>query len=83
MYRKDAQGVLAAILGHIAFYCEAEKLPPLTSIVVAKGAGVAGDGIPVDQSKLDELREQVYEFDWFDLYPPSEDDLKAAYDAHA
>lgn len=82
MYGKDAQGVLSAILGHIAFYCEDENLAPLTAIVVGKGVGVAGHGIPVDQSKLDELRERVYEEDWFDLYPPSEDELKKAYDRH-
>ncbi len=37
MYGRDAQGVLSAVLGHIAFYCEDERLPPLTSV-----AGRAG-----------------------------------------
>lgn len=82
MYGKRAQGVLAKILGHVAFFCEDEDLPPLTSIVVVKGVGVASDGIPVDQTRLDEYREQVYDFDWYDLYPPSEAQLTAAYDAH-
>ena len=43
MYSKDAQGVLAAILGHVAFYCEDRDLPPLTAIVVGKSKGVAGE----------------------------------------
>jgi hypothetical protein len=81
MYGKPAAGVLDRILGHVAFFCQAEKLPPLTSIVVGKGVGAPGAGIPVNQSDMDAQREQVYEFDWYDLYPPSEDELKAAYDA--
>ena len=80
MYGKPAQGVLAAILGHVAFYCEDHDLPPLTTIVVAKKKGIAGDGIPIDTTKTDEFRERVYEFDWYDIYPPSESDLQAAYD---
>lgn len=80
MYGKSAPGVLDKILGHIAFFCKEEKLPPLTSVVVNKSIGVPGHAIPVEASKVDELREQVYEFDWHDVYPPSADELKAAYD---
>ena len=82
MYGKDAQGVLAAILGHIAYYCEDHGLPPLTTIVVGKKRGTPGESIPVDESRLDELRESVYDHDWYDVYPPSADDFEAAYQAH-
>jgi hypothetical protein len=81
MYGKPAPGVLDKILGHVAFYCDAERLPPLTSIVVGKGVGTPGAGIPVNQSDMDARREQVYEKNWYDVYPPSEDELKSAYDA--
>ena len=50
MYKKDAQGVLDKILGHIAYYCIDNKLPALTSIVVGKGRGTPGRDIPVDLS---------------------------------
>jgi hypothetical protein len=80
MYGRAAAGVLDKILGHLAFFCIEEKLPPLTSIVVGKGVGVPGHAIPVDASKMDRLREQVYEYDWYDIHPPSADALKAAYD---
>ena len=30
MYGKSASGVLDKILGHVAFYCEDNELPPLT-----------------------------------------------------
>ena len=82
MYGKDAAGVLAAILGHIAFYCEDHNIPPLTTLVVGKGPGKPGDRIPLDPAKFDEEREKVYRHNWYDIYPPSEVDLAAAYKAH-
>ena len=82
MYGKDAAGVLAAILGHIAFYCEDHNSPPLTTLVVGKGPGKPGDQIPLDPAKFDEERENVYRHNWYDIYPPSEVDLAAAYKAH-
>jgi hypothetical protein len=48
MYRRNAAGVLDKILGHIAFYCIDEGLPPLTSIVVGKKRGAPGHDIPID-----------------------------------
>jgi hypothetical protein len=82
MYHTDAAGVLDQILGHIAFYCIDNKIPPLTSIVVGKGRGTPGDEIPVDLLQIDTQREKVYECDWYDVYPPSEDELKSAFDRH-
>ena len=82
MYHKDAAGVLDQILGHIAFYCIDNELPPLTSIVVGKGRGTPGEDIPVDVSQIDTQREKVYECDWYDVYPPSKSDLKSVFDRH-
>lgn len=81
MYRRSAAGVLNKILGHIAFYCQDAKLPPLTSIVVGQ-RGVPGDKIPIDVKQIDSLREQVYKEDWFDIYPPTADELSAAHARH-
>lgn len=82
MYRRHAAGVLAQILGHVAFYCQDNNLPPLTTLVVGKGPGKPGYGIPLDPMKIDEERETVYQFDWYDIYPPSESDFAAAYKRH-
>ncbi len=82
MYGKEAAGVLAGILGHIAFYCEDNDIPPLTTLVVEKGPGKPGYGIPVDPTRIDEERENVYQHDWYNIYPPSEADLAAAYKGH-
>jgi len=63
MFRRRAAGVLNEILGHIAFYCNKNKLPPLTSIVVGKKRGTPGEGIPADPATLDKRREKVYQRD--------------------
>ena len=83
MYGKSASGVLDKILGHIAFYCIDNKLPPLTAIVVAKGRGTPGTDIPVDAKKMDKERERVYAKDWYDIYPPSAEELHDAYISHS
>ena len=79
---RDAQGVLAQILGHIAYYCIDTELPPLTSIVVIKGGGTPGGGIPIDPSQIDIQREAAYQFDWSSVLPPSENELQSAFDRH-
>jgi hypothetical protein len=81
MFERDAAGVLAQILGHVAFYCIDNDLPLLTSIVVG-GRGVPGAGIPTTQAAIDQEREQVYKENWYDVYPPSEDELAKAYADH-
>ena len=82
MYRHDAAGVLSHILGHIAFYCIDNELPPLTAIVVGHG-GMPGPKIPIDLSKLNEERERAYCYDWYDVHPPSARELHEAFESHA
>lgn len=78
MYRRKAAGVLDRVLGHVAFYCIENGLPPLTSIVVGKRRGTPGQDIPLNLQTLDAAREQVYAHDWFDEYPPTPAQLAAA-----
>lgn len=80
MYQKPAQGVLDKILGHIAYYCNDNDLPALTSIVVGKGRGTPGQDIPADHSRMDAIREAVYEVDWYNIVPPSPEQLKGSFD---
>ena len=82
MFQREAAGVLDKILGHIAFYCIDNKLPPLTSIVVALGRGSPGREIPVDLTEIDKQREKVHATDWYDIYPPSADELHVCYKNH-
>jgi len=80
MYQKKAAGVLDKILGHIAYYCLDNGLPPLSSLVVGKGRGTPGKDIPIEQDNMDEQRESVYEFDWYNIYPPTAEELLESFD---
>jgi hypothetical protein len=82
MYRRKAQGVLDKILGHVAFYCIDQELPPLTSIVVGKKRGTPGADIPIDLEQRDSERERVYAADWYDIYPPSAEELRESFARH-
>ena len=81
MFRKKAAGVLDKILGHIAYYCLDNNLPPLTVIVVNKKSGTPGSDIPIDIDSVDALREKVFTEDWYNVYPPAEIDLSIAFAA--
>src|SRR5229473_2245008 len=72
MYGKQAAGVLASILGHIAFYCEDSQIPALTTLIVIKGQGKPGYRIPVTPERIDDEREKVFQCDWYNIYPPTE-----------
>lgn len=79
MYRRKAQGVLDKVLGHVAFYCNDNGLPALTSIVVGKKRGTPGADIPMDLERRDTERERVYAEDWYDIYPPSAEELRESF----
>lgn len=72
MYHRKAAGVLAQILGRIAFYCEVNDLPQLNAIVVGKKRGSPGHDIPLDPGEVDATRERVFACDWYDICPPTE-----------
>ncbi len=79
MFRRDAQGVLGHILGHIAFWCQDHELPELNSIVVNK-SGEPGEGIPSARADINAERERVYsDVDCYDICPPTEAALAESY----
>lgn len=71
--------VLAKQLGHIMHYCSQNKLPPLTILVVNKSTGRPGGGLTLlaDRGKL---RERVFTHGWYDVYPPTEQQLEEAWE---
>lgn len=83
MYKKKDAGVLDKIFGHVAYHCNENDLPPLTSVIVGKGRGTPGEDIPMNLKEFDARSEEVYAFDWYDEYPPSAADLKEAYERNA
>jgi hypothetical protein len=75
---RDAPGVLSGILGHIAYFCDENRLPQLNVIVVGGDSGIPGDLIPLDPSVRDQMREAVYREVWYDIVPPSSQELADA-----
>lgn len=79
MFKKEASGVLDKTLGHIAFFCKDNYLPALTTIIVGENRGTPGRDIPLDAERFDLAREEVYRRDWYDIYPPTAEELLFAF----
>ncbi len=70
---------LGVILGCIMFYCEQNNLPPLTIIVVNKD-GIPGEGFTAEKLKnYHKRREDVFNFPWYTLMPPTAEELRQAF----
>ena len=52
-------------------YCEANGLPRLTVLAVRQGTEVPGDGYPGPRDTIDADREAVFQYDWFNIAPPT------------
>ena len=71
--------VVAQCLSPIMHYCRRRRLPPLTVLVVQKGAGRPGPGLTtVEEGNLDRDRERVFTYRWFQLEPPETSDFERA-----
>ncbi|MCE7894835.1 MAG: hypothetical protein DYH12_34885 [Sorangiineae bacterium PRO1] len=75
----NSKRVLAKQLGRIMYYCSQNKLPPLTALVVGKTAGKPGRGLAY-AGDLDRHRERVFATRWYLIYPPTAEELRAAWD---
>jgi hypothetical protein len=65
------------ILNHIMCFCDQNNLPPLTALVVNKGTGAPGEGLTTLKNP-DSDRERVFNVNWYDLVPPTPDQLRQA-----
>jgi len=68
-------GVFAGILDHIRIYCILNKLPPLTALVVNQVTGLPGEGLGLLDKKLNSAREIIYNYDWYNIIPPTPEQL--------
>jgi alkylated DNA nucleotide flippase Atl1 len=66
---------LARHLGHIMHYCEKNKLPPLTALVVGKISGKPGEGL-ITVNDLSKDMERIFNHEWYAMMPLTVDDLK-------
>ena len=70
-------GGIGKSLNPIMRYCAQNDLPPLTVLVVGKYVGEPGAGLSL-KADVDSERERVYEHPWYDLCPPTMDELADA-----
>ena len=69
---------MGSILGCIMFYCEQNRMPPLTLIVVNK-SGNPGGGFTAESLKnYPKRREAVFDFPWYKVIPPTIDEFQQA-----
>lgn len=71
-------GTLDRQLGHILHFCAQNKLPPLSVLVVNSETGLPGDGFDTT-GDLHKQREKVFNFDWFDIIPPTPTEFASAW----
>jgi hypothetical protein len=70
-------GVMAQRLGPIMEWCQRNRLPALTAVVVNKDSGIPGDGlITVSGDAFTAAQQKVYKFDWYSIYPPTPKELE-------
>ena len=67
---------LAYPLGQIQNWCLSQGFPVLTILVVRKNTGKPGSGAISED--VDSTREAVYAFNWYDVVPPTADELAEA-----
>ena len=69
----DNPVVVTPAISRVGEYCKRNNLPPLTYLVVGKGAGKPG----IDFPDLDSERERVFNHLWFSMDPVRASDLEA------
>ena len=70
----EGAGTLNRQLGHIMHLCDQSGLPPLTVLVVNSETGLPGEGFETE-GDLHRKREKVFNFDWFDVVPPTAEEF--------
>ena len=74
-----ARNVSPRHLDPIYRYCEDRKLPRLAVLGVSQGSGdpgVPGDSYPGPRETIAADREEVFGYDWFNVAPPTVDELR-------
>lgn len=72
-------GTMGQMLGCIWMFCDRNNLPRLNLLVVNSVTGVPGLGAEVadrDASFLPAAHAAIYSTNWYEIEPPTEDDLR-------
>ena len=73
----NGAGVLSQLLDPVMRFCNNNKYPPLTVLVVNKDTGVPGTGLSTIVA-VNTDRENVFNFPWFEREPPQISDFEEA-----
>ena len=79
LMRFGGAGVFARILGHIMYFCDKYDLPLLTALVVNVTTERPGEGLTGIDEDLNVEQEKVFKYNWYGLYPPSEEQFNDAW----
>ena len=75
MHGHAAPQTLNKVLGRIVRFCERSGLPRLPVLVVNKTTGVPGETEIYDGVDTNTERQSVFAVDWYQMQPPSLEDL--------
>ncbi len=73
-YKKWTPGIKQFIMGRLDKWCENKRHPKLSILVVEKGSGRPHNANQIRKYNIH--RERVYDTDWFDIIPPTSEELQ-------
>ena len=76
-----AQAGIGQFLDPVQSYCMANRLPPLTAIVISRVTGLPGEGfeLPDNYDDVAMAQASVFVFDWASHRAPSPEDFEVAH----
>lgn len=80
LFGYERHGILGRHLQNITRFCRHKNFPLLPILVVHTKTGSPGDELILADVDLNAERERVFEYKWYEIYPPSEDDFKEAWE---
>jgi len=78
-YTKNAN--MAEPIGRIMYYCDQNRLPQLTVLIVNEKTGIPKEGLMLPGEENQE-REKVFNYNWYNIYPPSKEDFARAWSTY-
>lgn len=85
-------GEVAAIMGnmppiavsyplkHIMYWCRERELPSITELVLSADRKLPSGGV-TPSAQHESEKQKIFEFNWYDVIPPTTEELRQAYTA--
>ncbi|WP_432737403.1 hypothetical protein [Maridesulfovibrio sp. FT414] len=81
----NGAGTMNELIGRIMYYCQDNKLPPLSILAINIKDGTPGEGFELDTNifeTLDEARMKVFHTKWYKIIPPSAEEFEDIWKKH-